>query len=67
MNTTIDPIDAHRFAKVNFADHIGAKAQPAGCKGAACPAFAICQGRCASRQERHQPHPDGGVWIETRG
>ena len=22
---------------------------PAGCKGAACPAFALCQGRCAVR------------------
>jgi hypothetical protein len=24
------------------------RALPAGCKGAACPAFALCQGRCAT-------------------
>ena len=23
---------------------------PAGCRGAACPAFAICKGRCDSRR-----------------
>jgi hypothetical protein len=28
-----------------------APALPAACKGAACPAFAICQGRCAEKRE----------------
>lgn len=29
-----------------------------GCKGTACPAFAICQGRCASRRAaRQNPAP----------
>lgn len=40
-------------------------AVPPGCKGAACPFFAQCQGRCAPQQARTAP--DGGVLIEPRG
>ncbi len=58
-------IDARRFAKAQFADPPQTRALPPGCRGAACPAFAMCQGRCATRETR--AHPDGGVWIETRG
>jgi hypothetical protein len=41
-------------------------AVPPGCKGAACPFFVSCQGRCATRQTAQRIAPDGGVWIETR-
>jgi hypothetical protein len=37
------------------------------CKGAACPLFMACQGRCAPRQRPQRIAPDGGVWIESRG
>jgi hypothetical protein len=39
-------------------------ALPPGCKGPACPAFALCQGRCeVKRAERgtHLPGYPGGV------
>lgn len=41
-------------------------AVPKGCRGAACPLFAQCQGRCASPEAVQRSHPDGGVWIEVR-
>ena len=48
-----------------FRSRLAAKpAVPAGCKGAACPFFAQCQGRCGSEA---RTAPDGGVLIETRG
>lgn len=65
MGTLID-VNARRLAKVYYADAPRA-GLPAGCRGAACPAFAICQGQCATDREAQRTHPDGGVWIEPRG
>lgn len=48
-----------------------ASAQPTGrpatkrCRGAACPAFAMCQGRCPTGRRQTRIAPDGGVWIDT--
>lgn len=59
-------IDARRYAKAYFPEAtVAGRPRPPGCKGAACPAFAICQGHHESRETR--VHPDGGVWIESRG
>jgi radical SAM protein with 4Fe4S-binding SPASM domain len=36
--------------------------RPPGCKGHACPAFALCQGRCETRRvERRAPDYPGGT------
>lgn len=32
---------------------------PPGCKGAACPAFALCQGQCATRRLKREAVRDG--------
>lgn len=35
---------------------------PHGCKGPSCPAFALCQGRCATRPARKAAHIlEGGL------
>ena len=37
---------------------------PVGCRGAACPAFALCQGRCATRRvERAAGYPGGSPAV----
>jgi hypothetical protein len=62
--------EGRRLAKLTLADRWGqvaraqAAALPPGCKGAACPAFALCQGRCEA-QGTPRIAPDGGIWIET--
>ncbi len=58
-------LDARRFAKLNVPQV--SRTALNGCKGPACPAFDLCQGRCATRQSQPRIHPDGGVWIEPRG
>jgi hypothetical protein len=65
MGTGTYLLNARRLAKA-YAPEVS-RAAPAGCKGAACPAFAACQGRCASKHDMPRVHPDGGVWIEPRG
>lgn len=34
-----------------------------GCKGAACPAFAICQGRCAAKRQARAVETAGPMHI----
>jgi hypothetical protein len=63
MGTTTYLINSRRLAKA-FAPEPSAPALARGCKGAACPAFAICQGRCATKHTQPRVHPDGGVWID---
>jgi hypothetical protein len=60
VNEIGEPLIAHTRAAYEARDRALAR----GCRGAACPAFAICQGRCAPEQRDHAP--DGGVWIKTR-
>jgi hypothetical protein len=55
---------AGRFAKSSFPD-VPARPAAAGCKGPACPAFAICRGRCATRRAEPRIAPDGGIWIDS--
>jgi hypothetical protein len=58
--------DARRLAKANLASPSPAdRGQRAGCRGADCPAFAVCQGRCTTRRAEPRIHPDGGVWIDS--
>jgi len=39
---------------------------PQGCKGPACPAFALCQGRCAPPQGRDGAPIGGAPLLEAR-
>lgn len=49
MGTVLD-INARRVVKAHLEDwpQPAGLPLPKGCKGAACPAFAVCQGRCAT-------------------
>jgi hypothetical protein len=38
---------------------------PTGCRGAACPFFAACQGRCATKRGRRRSTKIGSTAVAT--
>jgi hypothetical protein len=62
VNEIGEPLMAHTRAAYEARDRALAR----GCRGAACPAFAICQGRCGKGEVATRVAPDGGVWIDAK-
>jgi hypothetical protein len=62
VNEIGEPLTAHTRTAYEARDRALAR----GCRGAACPMFAICQGRHATGQGATRVAPDGGVWIATK-
>lgn len=66
MGTATYRINMRRLAKSFAPEPRQVRTAPPGCRGAACPAFALCQGKCATASPETRMAPDGGVWIEAR-
>lgn len=66
MSYAVNEIGEPLMAHTRRAYEAKERALARGCRGAACPAFAICQGRCMPGLDPQRTAPDGGVWIETR-
>jgi radical SAM protein with 4Fe4S-binding SPASM domain len=55
-------IDGSRLAKAALMEVPQVtRAIPKGCRGSACPAFTLCQGRCETRRVEARKAPDGGA------
>ena len=66
MGTATYRINMRRLAKSFAPETQRTRTAPPGCKGAACPAFALCQGKCATMSPEARMAPDGGVRMEAR-